>query len=139
MEDYINDAKRLGLKLGLASSSPRNWVIDHLSRLELMAHFDCIKCAEDVQRTKPEPDLYQSVLKALEIRVDQVIALEDSPNGVLSAKRAGIFCVAVPNLLTRQLALDHADLRLNSLAELSLEKLLLEVQKKQKDRQSLLL
>jgi beta-phosphoglucomutase-like phosphatase (HAD superfamily) len=52
--------------------------------------------------------------------------LEDSPNGVLAAKRAGIFCVAVPNATTQQLSFGLADLQISSLAELSLEKLLLQ-------------
>ena len=78
-------------------------------------------------RTKPDPELYQLVLDALDLRADQAIALEDSPNGVLAAKRAGIFCVAVPNAVTRQLSLDQADLRLTSLADLSLEQLLAQV------------
>ncbi|MFQ5853607.1 MAG: HAD family hydrolase [Candidatus Binatia bacterium] len=125
--DYIADAKRLGLKLGLASSSTRAWVTGYLSRLGLSAGFDCIRCADDVERVKPDPELYHAVLSGLDLRADQAIALEDSPNGILAAKRAGIFCVAVPNALTRQLSLDQADLQLTSLAERPLEKLLLEV------------
>ena len=124
VKDYIVDAKRLGLRLGLASSSPRDWVVGHLSRFELREYFDCVKCADDVKRIKPDPELYQSVLDALKLRSDEAIALEDSPNGILAAKRAGIFCVAVPNALTRQLLLEQADLRLTSLADLPLESLL---------------
>ena len=127
--DYIADAKRLGLKLGLASSSSRDWVTGHLSRLGLRAHFDCIKGADDVEHLKPDPELYQTVLEALDLRADEAIALEDSPNGILAAKRAGILCVAVPNALTRQLLLEQADLRLTSLAEVPLENLLLQVRK----------
>ena len=127
VQDYITQAKRLGLKLGVASSSPRDWVADHLSQFRLREHFDSIKCADDAMRTKPDPELYQLVLDALDLRADQAIALEDSPNGVLAAKRAGIFCVAVPNAVTRQLSLDQADLRLTSLADLSLEQLLAQV------------
>jgi beta-phosphoglucomutase-like phosphatase (HAD superfamily) len=52
------------------------------------------------------------------------VALEDSPNGVLAAKRAGLACVAVPNTLTARLDLSAADLRLVSLAELPLPELL---------------
>jgi len=59
---------------------------------------------------KPDPALYLAVLQALNAKAHEAIALEDSPNGVLAAKRAGIFCVAVPNVLTRQLSLDLADL-----------------------------
>lgn len=129
VERYITDAKRLGLKLGLASTSSRDWITGHLSRLGLGDHFDCIKCADDVRLTKPDPELYHAVLDALGVLANEAIAFEDSPNGILAAKRAEIFCVAVPNTLTRHLSLDQADVRLTSLADLPLEKLLREIQR----------
>jgi HAD superfamily hydrolase (TIGR01509 family) len=125
--DYLTDAKRLGLKLGVASSSPREWVVGHLVQFGLREHFDCITCADDATRIKPDPELYRLALAALDLYADQAIALEDSPHGVLAAKRAGLFCVAVPNPVTRQLSLDHADLYLRSLADVPLEKLLMQV------------
>ena len=129
VREYIMDAERLGLKLGVASSSSRSWVTGHLSRLGLLSYFHCIQCADDVKRTKPDPDLYLSALDELGLRANQAITFEDSPNGILAAKRAGLFCVAVPNPVTRQLSLHQADLQLTSLAELPLEKLLLKVQR----------
>lgn len=126
VHDYIAAAKRLGLRLGVASSSTRRWVSDHLTRLGLEAHFACISCSDDVPRTKPDPALYQRTLQTLGVQAEQAIALEDSPNGILAAKRAGLFCVAVPNALTRQLVLDQADLCLTSLADLPLEQLLMQ-------------
>jgi HAD superfamily hydrolase (TIGR01509 family) len=128
VHEYLADAKRLGLQVGVASSSSRAWVTGHLSRLGLIGHFASIRCADDVLRTKPDPALYQTVVTALGLRPEQAIALEDSPNGILAAKRAGLFCVAVPNALTRQLPLDHADLQLTSLADLTLDRLLTTVQ-----------
>jgi len=124
VHDYIADARRLDLQLGVASSSSRAWVHGHLTRLELHQHFVCIACRDDVPRTKPDPALYQAALAALGVRPEEAIALEDSPNGILAAKRAGLFCVAVPNVLTRQLPLDHADLQIPSLAALPLSELL---------------
>lgn len=129
VKDYIDDAKRLGLKVALASSSSHSWVDGHLSRLGLIVHFDCIKCSEDVKAVKPDPALYQSVLDELELSADEGIVLEDSANGILAAKRAGLFCVVVPNPMTHHLSLDLADLQLTSLAELPLEKLLLRIEK----------
>lgn len=125
---YIADAKRLGLRLGVASSSSRDWVVGHLTQLGLSPYFDCVKCADDVQRVKPDPALYQAVLDTLALPAERAIALEDSPNGIAAAKRAGLFCVAVPNPLTRQLSLAHADLQLDSLADLPLERLLAALQ-----------
>lgn len=122
--EYLNEARRLGLLVGLASSSPHAWVDGHLERLGLLGYFDTIQCAEDVPRVKPDPALYLAVLAALGVRADEAIVLEDSPNGVRAANRAGIYCVAVPNALSMLLVLDHADLRLASLADLPLAALL---------------
>ena len=121
---YLSDALLLGLKIGLASSSPHRWVEDHLQRLGLFAYFDTIKCAEDVLRVKPDPALYLAVLAALDVRANEAIVLEDSPNGVRAANRAGIFCIAVPNALSSLLVLDHADLRVTSLADVPLAALI---------------
>ena len=122
--DYIDAGRRLVLKLGVASSSSRKWVVGHLDRLGVSKLFDAIICADDVTHVKPDPEIYLTALAALDLRPEEVIVLEDAPNGLLAAKQAGIFCVAVPNPLTGQLSLDHADLRLASLAETSLETLL---------------
>jgi HAD superfamily hydrolase (TIGR01509 family) len=128
VEDYIAGAKRMGLKLGVASSSDREWVFSHLSRLGLLALFDSIKCLEDVERAKPDPGLFLAVLEELGVCAKEALVLEDSPHGITAAKAAGIFCVAVPNPLTRQLPVDHADQRLDSLTDLPLEELLLHVE-----------
>jgi HAD superfamily hydrolase (TIGR01509 family) len=131
VEDYLAGARRLGLKVGLASSSARAWVTSYLTRLGLNgATFDCLCCGDEVKRTKPDPELYLAVLGALAVRGDQTVALEDSPNGVAAAKAAGLYCVAVPSMLTRWLAFDQADLRLNSLADMPLERLLEQVERK---------
>jgi HAD superfamily hydrolase (TIGR01509 family) len=124
VEAYLSDARRLGLKIGLASSSSCGWVVGHLTRLGLLDCFDCICAADDVERIKPDPELYLTVLYRLNVRADEAIALEDSPIGIRSAKGAGLFCVAVPNSLTSWLPLSEADLQLGSLADIPLEQLL---------------
>ena len=124
VETYIDEAKRLGLKLAVASSSTRAWVTDHLTRLGLLEKFDYLRCGDEVVHKKPDPELYLDVLKEFGIPGTQAIVLEDSPNGVRAAQAAGIFCVAIPNVVTGQLPLDHADLRLVSMADMPLEKLI---------------
>jgi putative hydrolase of the HAD superfamily len=68
-------------------------------------------------------------LKVLDITAGEAIALEDSPNGILSATRAGIFTIAVPNALTRLLGVGNADMELESMAHMPLEELLKVVEK----------
>lgn len=127
IEQYISEAKKLNLKVGLASSSHHAWADSNLARLGLFEQFDCVRCADDVAQVKPNPALYQAVLDAFGIKASEAIAFEDSPNGIKAAKSAGIFCVVVPNKLTSQLAVDVADMRLNSLAEMPLAELLRQV------------
>lgn len=128
IEDYLADARRLGLKLAVASSSRRDWVDGHLQRLGLDDGWDCIRCWGDVEHAKPAPDLYLAVLESLDIDAGEAVAFEDSPNGITAAKEAGLFCVAVPNLLTGELDLSRADIRLRSLAEMPLVELLATVE-----------
>jgi len=124
VREYIAEARQLGLVLGVASSSSRGWVDGHLRRLGLREAFSVVRCADDVPRVKPDPALYLAVLAAAGVGSRDAVALEDSPNGVLAAKRAGLTCVAVPNPLTARLDLGAADLRLASLADLPLTALL---------------
>ena len=121
---HLDDARTMGLKLGVASSSTTDWVRGHLTRLDILESFDCMRCRDDVPNAKPEPDLYLAVLECLGVRAAEAIAIEDSPNGVLAAKRAGLRCVAVPNSITAKLDLGQADLVLGSLAEVTLPELL---------------
>ncbi len=120
----IAEAKAMGLKLGVASSSTTEWVRGHLARLGILESFECMRCRDDVANAKPEPDLYLAVLECLGVRASEAIAIEDSPNGVLAAKRAGMRCVAIPNSITAQLDLGQADLLLGSLDEVTLVELL---------------
>ena len=126
--DYLNDARQLGLKIGLASSSNYAWVGGHLTRLGLLDRFDVIRTSDDVKKAKPDPDLFLAALQGLKSAPEQAIAFEDSYNGILAARRAGIFCVAVPTDMTRQLPLELADMRVNSLADLPLKELIQEVE-----------
>ncbi len=120
----IAEAKAMGLKLGVASSSTTEWVRGHLARLGILDSFECMRCRDDVANAKPEPDLYLAVLECLGVRASEAIAIEDSPNGVLAAKRAGLRCVAIPNSITARLDLGQADLLLGSLEEVTLVELL---------------
>jgi HAD superfamily hydrolase (TIGR01509 family) len=122
--ELVDAATSRGLELGVASSSERVWVNGHLDRLGLGGRFDCIRCRDDVEHAKPEPDLYLAVLDCLGVGVHEAVAIEDSPNGVTAAKRAGLFCVAVPNRITAGLDLSQADLVVGSLAEVTLDELL---------------
>jgi len=105
----IEDATSCGIRLAVASSSDREWVVGHLAGIGLRESFEAIACAEDVEATKPAPDLYEAVLGYLSVSPGRAIAFEDSVHGVAAAKAAGLFCVAVPNRVTGHLTFPAAD------------------------------
>jgi len=112
-------AREAGIKTGVASSSSHSWVDAHLERLGIRHLFDCIRCRDDVAAVKPAPDLYLAALDCLGVRPAGAVAIEDSPNGVIAAKAAGMRAVAVPNTITADQDLSLADWKIESLADVS--------------------
>lgn len=119
VQAHLEYAHQAGYRLGLASSSYHDWVDYHLAQRDLARYFSTVKCADDVQLTKPDPELYLAALADLGVAAGEAFALEDSPAGALAASRAGIFTVVVPNELTRSLVFEAGDLRLDSLDDIS--------------------
>lgn len=123
VEETISEAQSLDLGLAIASSSDRKWVTEHLSKRNMLQHFAAIYTRDDVARAKPAPDLYLAAIRALDVAPHEALAFEDSRNGMLAAKRAGLVCVAVPNTMTQSLDFTEADLILNSLLDYKLTEL----------------
>lgn len=124
VQDYLEDASGMGLKLGIASSSQRAWVQGHLEERDLMRYFGSVVTRDDVTSVKPDPEGYVTAMEQLGTTPDRAVAIEDSLNGVTAAKRAGMRCVAVPNPMTADMALEAADHRLDALSEMGLGALL---------------
>ena len=124
VEGYLLAAKDLGLKIGLASSSNREWVTTHLRNLNLLHHFQCIKTSDDVTYVKPNPELYLEAAKCLGLKVDECLVFEDSANGALAAKSAGMKCVIVPNSVTEAMDFCEVDSRIDSMSDVSLGELI---------------
>ncbi|WP_164220019.1 HAD family hydrolase [Virgibacillus sp. YIM 98842] len=133
VEDYLESANKLGLKIGLASSSNYEWVSSHLKKLGLFDYFQCIKTADDVETVKPDPSLYLEAAKCLQLNVQECLVFEDSANGSLAAKRAGMSCVIVPNEVTEAMDFCEVDYRIGSMSEISLEDIIKIVGKSSSD------
>jgi HAD superfamily hydrolase (TIGR01509 family) len=127
--DYLREAQRLRLSVGLASSATRKRVLPHLEQLRVLEYFSTTKCLEDTTKHKPDPAPFLAVTEALGVEPGEAVAFEDSPHGIASAKAAGLVCVAVPNPMTRTLNFEEADVLLESMASMTLEELLLRLNK----------
>ena len=124
VHDYLLEARRLGLSVGLASSATGKRVREHLEHLRVLEYFSATKCLEDTTKHKPDPEPFLAAAEALGVAPREAVAFEDSPHGVASAKAAGLLCVAVPNPITRALNFEQADILLESMAAMTLEELL---------------
>lgn len=121
--ERLEEGRVMGIKMGVASSSSGNWVENHLREKGLRGYFDEIVVRSDTLPAKPAPDLYLVALSRLGLRADEAVAIEDSVHGIEAAKKAGIFCLAVPNELTRRMDMSGADLVVASLNEITLARL----------------
>lgn len=121
--ELLKEAKLRGLGLAVASSSPRWWVEGNLTRLGILDSFDAVCTGDEVARTKPDPAVYLLAVSRLAVSPDAALALEDSPNGAVAARAAGLRCVIVPNDVSRHLDLSVADAVLPSLEQLDLDAL----------------
>ena len=126
--EAIAAAKSAGLKLAVASSSSTNWVPVHLKRLELYDFFDVVVCGDEVAAVKPHPAVYLVALERLGVAPANAFAVEDSPKGIAAACAASLYCVAVPNPVTRASNLKGYNRLLHSLTEHPFEKIITEVE-----------
>ncbi len=128
VEQYITAAKELGLKVGLATSSTREWVERFLNELKLYEQFEVIKTRDDVENVKPDPELYTKAVEALGVQPQEAIAFEDSANGAKAAIAAGLQCVIVPNEVTSSLIFEKYHLRMSSMGDMSLKDVILNIE-----------
>ncbi|AOH56654.1 HAD family hydrolase [Peribacillus muralis] len=120
VKEYLEEAKKSGYKIALASSSSKEWVTLYLEKLGLLHYFEAIITGDEVTKVKPAPDLYIKAIQVLNVDPTEAIAFEDSLNGLQAALKAGVKCVIVPNPVTEALAFEHHHLRLRSMMEKSL-------------------
>ena len=120
VQEKLDQARSLQLPCAVASSSGRAWVEGWLRQHGIYDAFRCVRTSNDVAHTKPAPDLFLSAAACLGVDPAACLVFEDSPNGLLAARAAGMRCVAVPCAVTAQLHLPPADLVLPSLDALPL-------------------
>jgi putative hydrolase of the HAD superfamily len=117
---WLSEARALAIPVGIASSSPIEWVEEHLNALGLSDFFSCIVCCDDHVPAKPLPVSYRLACERLKADPLKSVAVEDSPHGVAAAVEAGFFTVAVPHELTAGLDLTAAHVVATSLEDLTL-------------------
>ena len=85
----ISELKRSGIKIGVATNSVRSTSEKMLEAAGVLNHLDVLVTNEDVENAKPSPDIYLQAFQQLGMGANEVIVVEDNPNGIEAAKNAG--------------------------------------------------
>jgi mannitol-1-/sugar-/sorbitol-6-/2-deoxyglucose-6-phosphatase len=121
--DTLDFFEAKGLAIGLASSSPLHLIRDLMAHYGLLDRFSIICSAEFESHGKPHPAVFIKAAQELGVNAQDCLVLEDSFNGLISAKAARMKCIVVPEKNSfNQSRFDIADLKLSSLLEFSEEK-----------------
>ena len=122
--DLLLELRKRKVKLAVASSSHRKMIEYVLKKLEITDFLDSVVGAEDIKRSKPDPEIFQISAKRLKVKAEECLVVEDSKLGVEAAKRAGMKCLGYVNPSSGKQDLSKADLVTDDFRRLDVQKLL---------------
>lgn len=93
--DFINEVSGAGLPIAVGSASRLGFIELVLSELGLRHKFKAIASAEEVEKGKPEPDLFLLAAKRLSVAPENCVVIEDGKSGMIAARRAGMQCIGL--------------------------------------------
>lgn len=97
----VNYLKLRGVLTAIVSGAPRRRIYKMLSS-SILSTFDTIVTSDDVRRGKPDPEPFLTAVKKLKVKKKYAIVVENAPLGIESAKKAGIYCIAVESTLQKK-------------------------------------
>lgn len=123
VRELLGELHRRGIPVALASSSTRPWIEIVLDRFDLHSDFQAVVSADELVggEGKPSPAIYLHTAHKLSVEPAGCVVMEDSHNGVLSAQRAGMYCIGFRNGFNDDQDISTADVIVNSYAEIDLD------------------
>jgi beta-phosphoglucomutase family hydrolase len=118
-EDFLKSLSKYNLKIGLATSSRKEKMKMVLEQLNFLPYFDTIVTGEEVENSKPAPDIFLKAAERLGVTANECLVFEDGPIGVAAAKNAKMKCVAITETHTAE-QLHHADLTIDTYTDVDL-------------------
>lgn len=118
--DLINKLQSAGYMLGIGSTTNLKFIQDVLKKLKILRKFKIITSGDEVTSGKPNPEIFLLAAGKLKLAPAECLVIEDAPNGVEAAKRAGMKCIAITTSVTKD-KLQEADLVIDSFDELTID------------------
>ncbi len=120
IREILNYLEKNRIPAAVASSSPKELVQAVVSRLELDDYFKFLLSGENVTQSKPHPEIYLQAAARLNIDPADCLVIEDSKNGTIAAKEAGMTCIGFQNLNSGLQDLSRADIIVDTLTAIDL-------------------
>ena len=117
VKSFIDYLKKNKFKLGLATGSRKNVVNKNINNLGIKNKFSFKVTGEEFKHSKPSPEVYKKAIRKSKDPANKIAVIEDSVAGVKSAKRAGLYCIAITTNQNKK-ELKGADLIVNSFKEI---------------------
>lgn len=96
-EQALKQLRKAGCRIALATATPTDRAKEQLEQVGLHKYFDEITSAVQVEHGKPAPDVYLYACQKLKVAPEEAFAVEDSPNGAMSAIGAGLKVIFIPD------------------------------------------
>jgi HAD superfamily hydrolase (TIGR01509 family) len=123
VEDLIKELYQNGMQLVLASSSAKVTINRIFNRFDLHQYFTHIVSGEDFPKSKPHPAIFEHAAFLSETPRENCIVIEDSTNGILAAKSAGIYCIGYDSVNSKMQDYSKANEVISNFNELSFERI----------------
>lgn len=124
IENLLSTLRANGFIIAMASSSPRKNIEVILNKVKLINYFEYIVSGEDVEKGKPNPDIFLKAAEKFKAKACDCTVVEDSNNGIIGAKAAGMKCVGFRNLNSGNQDISKADIILEAFDEEGISKII---------------
>ncbi len=96
--ELLKYLKQHNIRIAVATATPQNRTMMYLDKINVLDYIDAIVCGDMVTTGKPDPEIYLTAAKALDLPPDECVAFEDSPNGIKAAYSAGCHAIMIPDM-----------------------------------------
>lgn len=119
--ELLDNLASENIKIGLASSSPMRYIEKVLEELALEKYFMIKVSGEDLENSKPNPDIYLKAASLIGESPEKCLAIEDSYNGVIAVKKAGMKCIGFNNVNSGNQDISQADIIIDSIEDITFD------------------
>lgn len=96
--EILEYLKKHNIRIAVATATPKNRTMMYLNKINALDFIDAVVCGDMVTTGKPDPEIYLTAAKALDLPPDKCAAFEDSPNGIKAAYSAGCQAIMIPDM-----------------------------------------